>query len=833
MRISWKWLSEMVDLGKLAGPQALADLLTSRGLEVESIEPQSRGLEKVITAQILEKSQHPQADRLSVCMVTIGSGEPVQIVCGAQNMKAGDKVALAQPGANLPNGLKIEVSKIRGVQSNGMLCSEEELKFAEISDGILILPADAGLGVPLANTLGKDDVILTLKLTANRGDCLSHWGIAREVAAALSVQPKRPDVKLLDFTKTSPVAIELKAGDAAPQFFGCLIEGVRIGPSPDWLVKRLEALGSRSINNVVDASNLLMLELGHPTHAYDADKIHGNLIGVRAAREGEELPLLDGQTATLNGTELVIYDGERAVGLAGVMGGGNSEVAASTTRVFLECAEFDPVRVRRAAFRHQRRTEAAIRFEKGIDPGALPYVTSRLAQLITSLGGGKVVGAGAAIQPVRREPAGRKIVVEPGFFESFLGMKVSSDKAESVLKGLDCSIQKGAREWTVTPPSYRLDIASREDLSEEIARSLGYDQIAETIPELSSAPTSVSSSPSLSRQVLTERAKDILMQSGLNETLNFAFTSKSWLSRFGMSSSATLLNPLSEEHEALVPSLIPGLVKNTLETWNRHFGSESPAIRLFEIRPAFRFNGDGEASIRALDELRTGVDERWRIAVALSGARFAGGLSNEQGQCDFYDLKAVMESLLTGLGVRGVRIQGLSSGRTHPDPDMQAFRELLHPGKSAEVLVGKDVAGYFGLLHPGKSRELKAQAPLWLAELSWDVLAQLARPATEARPFQRWSEFPPMERDFALLVSEEVTADKITQLALKAGKPLAKGARIFDIYRGSQVPQGMTSVAVRVIFYEESRSLQESETEAASARILEAWKKELGAELRS
>lgn len=819
MRVSWNWLSELVDLSGMKGPQGLAELLTSRGLEVEAIERMDQGFEKVVTAQILERKPHPQADRLSLCKVTIGAGEPLDIVCGAQNMKAGDKVALAQVGANLPNGLKIQQGKIRGEISNGMLCSEEELKLKEKSEGILILPPETKLGEPLARFLGRDDTLLTLKLTANRGDCLSHYGLAREIAAALGKPVRRPEAAAVEM-KGSPISVSLEAGDAGSQFFGVYVEGVKIGPSPAWLVKRLEAVGSRSINNVVDATNLVMLELGQPVHAYDADRIEGKKIRVRMAQKGETLPLLDGTTVTLTGSELVIADENRAVGLAGVMGGGNSEVQDSTKRVFLECAEFDPKIVRRASSRLQKKTDAAHRFERGIDADGLPHAVARLTRLVLELAGGKVVGGASAKLPRPPVPA---IAVNDAFFPEFLGMDVDAARAESILTGLGCKVEKNAKkgEWLVTPPSFRRDLSIREDLAEEIARSIGYDAIHETVPPLTGEPGSSLEGGAVALRTL-QQAKDALVEAGLNETVNFSFTSRAWLARFGLSSDAPVMNPLSEEHETLVPSLIPGIVRNALDNWNHHFGSESLAIRLFELRPVFGAPGP----IAARGEMETGVEEKWRLAIALSGPRFAGGLRNELGEVDFFDLKAIVDRLFEALGTRGIRFQPLSASRTGGNP-------LFHPGQTVEVLAGKgDVIGHIGLLHPGKARELKARAPLWLAEIDWDTLRKLSRGAAGVPTFKPWPQFPPMERDFALLVKADVPADKITQVALKAGKPLAKVAKIFDVYKGSQVAEGMTSIAVRVIFYEESRSLQLPEAEAASAQILAAWQKELGIQLR-
>ncbi len=819
MKISYRWLSELVDLSGTT-PKDLAEILTRRGLEVEAIESQGAGFDKVVSVKILERNKHPNSDRLSLCKVTTGSGDPLEIVCGAQNMKAGDIVALAQIGAHLPNGMKIALSKIRDVVSNGMLCSEQELKIADTSEGILILPPSTPLGKPLAEILGRDDTILAFKLTANRGDCLSHFGMAREVASALGQKPKVSDAKQPDW-KGSPISVSLDAGESAPQFYGVAIDGVKIGPSPAWVVKRLEAVGSRSINNVVDATNLVMLELGHPMHAYDADRIAGKQIRVRMAKEGEKLPLLDGGEVVTNGTELVIADGEKAVGLAGVMGGGNSEVQDGTTRLFLECAEFAPSLVRRAASRHVRRTDAAQRFEKGIDPEGLPRAISRLTQLVLELAGGKVTGSVSARTPGASARKPREVKLDPTYIPRFLGMDITAEKAETVLKNLDCQVAKSGGEWAVTPPSYRLDLNRKEDFAEEIARTLGYDAIPATLPPLTSIPRVAEGAQQAS---LIDKAKDFLVQSGLSEALNYSFTSRAWLAKFGMQSSALVTNPLSEEHEAMVPSLLPGLIQSALNNWNHTFGSEALPIRLFELRPTFGAQG----AIAANGEMETGVVESWKLGFVLSGPRFVEGLRNEQGEMDFFDVKALVENLLSGLGTRGTRIQSITSSRLLDAP----LAKLFHPGQSAEILAGRDSAGFFGLIHPGKAKELKLRAPLWIGELDWKALAALTPKAAEPRAYRAWSEFPSMERDFALLVRSDISADKIVQVALKAGKPLAKVVRVFDIYRGSQVQQGMTSVAVRVIFYEDTRSLQESEAEAASNLILNAWKKELGIELR-
>ncbi|MBY0470812.1 phenylalanine--tRNA ligase subunit beta [bacterium] len=826
MKISWKWLGEMVDLSGVETPQKLADLLTHRGLEVEEVRPLAQGLEKVITAQIVVRNKHPDSDRLSLCKVTIGKGDPLEIVCGAQNMKSGDKVALAMVGAQLPNGMAIAQSKIRGVVSNGMLCSEEELKFKEKSDGILILPESTPLGRPLAEALGLDDVIFTLKLTANRADCLSHLGVAREVAAALhsKLKYKMPELKLLELP-AAPIAVKLEAGESSPQFYGIAIDGVKIGPSPSWMVRRLEGLGQRSINNVVDATNLVMLELGQPMHAYDADKIEGKLLKVRPAQKGEKIPLLDGQTAEMQGFELVISDGKKGVGLAGVMGGGNSEVSDATKKLFLEAAEFAPGLVRRASTKHQRKTEAAHRFERGVDPTMVRVAIVRLAQVILKTAGGKATGCSSAALASRdpsKKSAPRLILVEPDYFARFLGFTVPEKELEKVFVSLECGVQKGSGAWKISPPPYRLDLNIKEDLAEEVARTVGYDKIPSTIPVLTSAPTIGSSDPFRQRYDLNLKAKRLLAEEGLYETVNYGFTSMARLKEFGLSSSVKVVNPLSEEFEYMVPSLLPGLISQAQENARHHFGSEPLSIRLFEMGPTFT----SAQAVVAQGEMQTTVEEKWKLGLVLSGPGFKSALKNDLKDVDFSDLRSVVDGFLTRLGAKGVRYMPLS------DRTAESVRGWVHPGKSVEILAGQGSAGFLGLLHPARARALKLRAPLWIAELDWEAIAALSRPPHEPTHFKPWPEFPPMERDFALVVKEEVTADRIVQIALKTGRPLAKVARIFDVYKGSQVQQGMTSIAVRVIFYAEGRSLQESETEAVSAQIVQAWQKELGAELR-
>lgn len=845
MKISWNWLSELVDLKRFNGPDALARFVTDRGLEVESVERLDRGFGNVVTAQIKEFQKHPQADRLNVCQVVAGEGvPPVQVVCGGNNLFVGAKVAFAQPGAHLPNDLKIAVSKIRGVESHGMLCSEDELRIGNSPPGgILILPEATALGLPLARVLGREDTILHLKLGANRGDCMSHLGMAREIAAGLGtpLAKKAPsDAGTAAFLKECPISVRLEAGEDAPQFLGCFVRGVRVGPSPDGLVKKLTSIGLRSINNVVDATNWAMYEFGLPTHAYDAKKLRGSQITVRSAAKGEKLLLLDGAEVELDPADVVVADEAGPIALGGVMGGGNSEVSTSTTDVFLECAEFKAATVRKMAARHQRKTEAALRFEKGVDPGsaARVYVMRALAEKIVELAGGSVEGSVQAQIATHSSSLFlakgnyRMVRFKKYFIHDFLGIArdaevLSADKLRAIFlahefyvreeKGLGESADS---EWIVGPPSYRLDLASREDIAEEVARTIGYDQIPATVPPLTGLPNFVGSSRGHLEVVY--RAKESLVRSGMNESIHLSFCSRSWLEKLQFTGGVEILNPLSEEHRVLVPSLLPGLIQAALKNWTHHFGSERLPLRLFEVRPTF---SSESVQQKAVDRLTTGVSENWKISFILSGPSLRGGLRCDEREVGFADVRGVLERLFEDLGTRGVRMLPLSESR-------QGGHSLFHPGQSVEIWIGSKLAGWAGLMHPGMSRDLKCRAPLWMAELDCQAVFAISRKPSEVPKLKPWPSFPQMERDFALVVKEEVTGDQICQLALKAGKPLIKEAKVFDVYKGAQVGEGMTSIAVRVIFYDEARSIEEAEAETASSRILASWKKELNAELR-
>jgi phenylalanyl-tRNA synthetase beta chain len=644
--------------------------------------------------------------------------------------------------------------------------------------------------------------------------------MAREVAAALGKPLKSPSVSAFPGTG-SPIRVELGAGPDAPQFFGAFMQGVKVAPSPDWLKKRLESIGQRSINNLVDVSNLLMFECGFPVHIYDADKLEGGVIRVERSRAGSRLPLLDGGEVELTGEELVIVDGVKTVGLAGVMGGGNSEVSEGTKRVFLECAEFDPTLVRRAAFRFGRRSEASLRFEKGIDPKGLREAMGRLIDFVMKIAGGELVGTSFAMDASRSRMEPLMIRTTSEFINTFLGTELPPERIESILATLDCRVEPEGKEWRVTPPSYRLDLRIREDLAEEVARSIGYDSIPSTIPALSGLPGVRLGNPKQHRLEVLDAAKDSLAAMGLSEVLTYSFQNEAWLQKFGFRSSVPILNPLSEDQGFMVPSLLPGMMKAYQENERHHFGSEPLAVRLFEIRPVFSFSG---AKIEAKGEGETGVVERLKLALLLSGPRLSEGLSRDLGEVDFFDLKAVLEGLFESLRTKGIRMRAADAGL------LGERLNLFHPGQTLQFAAGKEAIGFAGRIHPKLEAELKLRNPVYWAEIDFEPVMGLT-PVKEAS-FKAWSAFPTMERDFALLVDRTVPAEGLLQSALKHGKPIAKVAKIFDTYEGAQLPEGKISIGVRLTFSDDAKSLEEKQVDQSCELIVKKWGDEFNAVLR-
>jgi phenylalanyl-tRNA synthetase beta chain len=798
MRISLKWLSEYVDL---PAPEELARRLTAVGLEVEAVERTGAGLAGVVAARILASERHPNAEKLSVTRVDRGDGAPLQVVCGAKNYAVGDVVPLATVGAALPGGARIDKAKLRGVESFGMLCSARELGLADDASGLLILPPDVKPGTPIAEALGLEDVLFEVNVTPNRPDALSHLGIAREVAALLGAPLKRPGAAPAEAGPPAAelVKVRIEAPEKCPRYAARVIEGVTIGPSPAWLARRLESCGVRSISNVVDATNLVLLELGHPLHAFDLAKVAGAEIVVRTARPGETMTTLDGKARTLDPDDLVIADRDRASALAGVMGGGDSEISDGTTRVLLESAWFQPSTVRRTAKRHGLHTEASHRFERGTDPGAVLAAVDRCAALIAELAGGTVRPGVVDVHP--RPQPDRQVRLRWSRPGQLLGLEVPKAEVRRILGGLgfaEVTADGEGATWRV--PSWRVDVSIEEDLVEELTRTLGFDVIPETLPRLAL------DSPGLPPRLEAEaRARAALEAGGFREVVSFSFVAPQDLEAFqpGVKPVA-LQNPISADLAVMRTSVVPSLLR--VAAHNRRQGLDS--ARLYEVASTFAPRATADRDPPAL--------ERPVLALVLAGRRSPLSWAAPGDPADFYDLEAAVEGLLRALGVAGAFEP---AGRTVG---------WLHPRSAALVRApGGALLGALGELHPRVAAAFELPRGVLAAELDLAALLGAARLVPAYRPIPR---LPAVLRDLAVVVAEGVAAARVS--ALVREEPLVEEVTLFDVYRGAPLPAGKKNLALAIRYRAADRTLTDAEADAAHARIVARLAGEVGAELR-
>jgi phenylalanyl-tRNA synthetase beta chain len=804
MRISYTWLAEHVDL---PAPEELARRLTAVGLEVEAIERTGANLAGVVAARIVASEKHPNAEKLSVTRVDAGRGEPLQIVCGAKNYQVGDVVPLATVGTVLPGGTKIEKAKLRSVESSGMLCSARELGLSEEASGLLILDRNVAPGTPVAKALGLEDVLLEVNVTPNRPDALSHVGIAREVAAATGTKVRLPRPALAEAgaPASDAVKVRIEAPERCARYAARVVEGVKIGPSPAWLARRLESCGVRSISNVVDATNFVLLELGHPLHAFDLDKVAGREIVVRTARPGEKMVTLDGKERPLAPDDLLIADRDRGSALAGVMGGGDSEISQGTSRVLLESAWFQPGTVRRTSRRHGLKTEASYRFERGADPGMVIPALDRCAALIAELAGGTVRPGIVDAHPREvRAPAVRLRWHRPA---EVLGMDVAREDARRILAGLGFEEREGDAEGaTFQVPSWRADVAIEEDLVEEIVRAKGYDAIPETLPH------GASDTPAEPREAQAiARIRAALEAGGLSEAVNFSFVAARDLEPLeapvatGDGSSRALgialKNPISADLAVMRTTLVPSLLKNLAH--NRRQRVED--VRLYEIARAYLPNPDPSESP---------ASEPLRVAGVLAGRRSPAAWAVAPDALDFYDAKAVMAAILDALGIADARWQA-PGGR------------WLHPRISAAVVRGDAVLGEVGELHPRVAEAFDLPRGVLAFELDLDALLGAARLVPQYRPIPR---LPAVLRDLAVVVADAVTAASV-EAAIRE-EPLVEAVTLFDVYRGAPLPPGKKNLAFAISYRAPDRTLTDAEADAAHASIVKRLAASLGAELR-
>ncbi|HLB24759.1 MAG TPA: phenylalanine--tRNA ligase subunit beta [Nitrospirota bacterium] len=800
MRISYNWLKEYVDI--TLTPQQLADRLTMAGLEVEGLEYLGEGIKGVVVGRIVSMKPHPSADRLTLCEVDTGT-ESLPVVCGARNMKEGDKVPLATVGAELPGGMKIEKAELRGVASSGMLCSEKELGLAKESAGLMILPQDAKVGEDIVKALGLDDWALEVNVTPNRPDCLSVVGIAREAAALTRKKLKLPQAKLKEKGPDIKglAGVEIKDAELCPRYAGRLVRGVKAGGSPEWMKRRLAAVGLRSINNVVDVTNYVMMELGQPLHAFDYDLLEGHRIIVRTAAEGEKFTTLDGVERTLPDNTLMICDAARPVAIAGVMGGQNSEVGPSTVNVFLESAYFSPSGIRRAAKKLGLHTEASHRFERGMDPEGLILALDRAAGLIAELGGGAVVPGRADEYPVKAVMP--EVAVRTRRVNEILGTDLHTDEMTDILGRLQVRIKDMAEgSFTAQAPTFRPDLVREADMVEEVARLHGYGKIRSRLPVYGMAERLQDRPRDASLKV-----KDALMNAGFTEVVNYSFINPADFDRLGLPQDdyrrkvITLQNPLSVEQSVMRTTLLPSLLGNLV--WNFSRGVRD--IKIFELSKVFLSEGPGLPR------------EPLRVAGLAVGGRSLCLWDGRERSVGYYDLKGVVETVLDTMRVKGTVFA--------PADDVP----FLHPGKSAWLMVGGSEAGFLGQLHPDVVERCDLPVEAFVFELDLQSLIEMEAAEPKYSPLPK---FPPVERDVAVVVPADVSSFSVTKTIESLKVELIEDVKLFDYYEGKPIPEGKKSLAYTITYRSPARTLTDDEVNAVHQIVVDALKDRLGAEIR-
>lgn len=805
MRVSMKWLRELVPVDLPA--EQLADRLDMTGTAVEAVETLGEGLAGVVIGQVLTKERHPDAEKLWVTTVDVGAGEPLQIVCGAQNFEAGDKMPVATVGTTLPNGVTIKKAKLRGVESRGMNCSPTELGVGGDDSGLLILPADAPVGESFGEWHGIGDTVLELEITPNRPDCLSMAGVAREVAAVLGLSATRPASVPDESGVPAADAVSVTIEDPAlcPRYTARLVRGVKVGPSPAWLAERVAAAGARPINNIVDVTNYVMFELGQPLHAFDAGTLGTQdgraAITVRSARPGETLTTLDGKERRLAADTVVIADPTGPVALAGVMGGETTEVSDTTVDVLLESACFDTASVSRTSRRLGLFSEASSRFEKGVDRAECAAASDRAAALIAEVAGGRVAPGIVDAYPLPM--ALRTLAMRVGCANAVLGTSLGADEMADILCRLGLGVANaGDDTLAVEVPTFRPDLEREIDLVEEVVRIHGMENVPSTLPAGRGRVGGLTRD-----QRWRERIADTLRAAGLNDTMTYSFADPADMARLGWELPegevpVELLNPMSAEQAQLRWTLTPGLLRAV--SHNQRRGVDD--VHLYEIGTVF-------VGVPG----RKQPKERTVVGGALAGMWHRPSWDDRAAQLDFFDGKGVLESLMEDLGVSRWTLR-------------EVRRPWLQPGRSAEVLIGGEVVGWVGEVASRVCDAYETRGPVVLFELA---VRPLLRAAVDVRAYTDVPRYPAVELDIALVVPEDVTAERVAQAIVSAGGKLLEGARLFDVYRGSGVPEGRKSLAFALTYRTPDRTLTDEEVAAVHEKLVRKVTGAVGGELRS
>ena len=792
MKVPVKWLKDYVDINIDA--KELADALTMTGSKVEEVITTGDEIQNVVTGKIIKIEPHPDAEKLVVCQLDIGKDELLQIVTGANNMKENDIVPVALHGSSLPGGVKIKKGKLRGVVSNGMMCSEEELGIAgdEPVHGLMILPEDTPIGVDIKTVLGLDNPILDFEITSNRPDCLSMVGMARETAATLGTKYRMPETSFSvckDKHVSDYVQVEVK-DELCRRFMARAIVDVKIEPSPQWMQERLMDAGVRPINNIVDITNFVMLELGQPMHAYDRREITSGKIVVERASQGEKFTTLDEIERELNSDVLCIKDDKKIIGIAGLMGGLDSEIKDDTTEVIFECANFDGTNIRVSAQKLGLRTEASSRFEKDLDPNLTQIAIDRACYLVEKLNAGKVVEGTIDVyeKPVKE----KKLTVDSLWVNRFLGTDMPAEEMKQYLDSLELYTTINGTLLEITVPTFRTDINIKEDIAEEIVRIYGYDKLPSTI--ISSVSEKGGKTE---KQHMDDMVLNTMLASGLSQSISYAFISPKAFDKINLPEDSELRNtvkiknPLGEDYSVMRTTTIPSI----MESLGRNYARNNEVARLFEI---------GRVYIPLKDDSL--LPEERNILTA-----------GMYGECDYFDLKGVVENLLEVLGV-----EKYTFVRESDNP-------VFHPGKTAALIIKNEKLGVLGEVHPDVSDKFGLDIPAYVAELNLDKLYACANMDKKYKPLPK---YPAVTRDIALLVDDSILVQEIQDIIIKQGGSMVKAVKLFDIYKGEQIPEGKKSIAYAIVYRGENKTLTDDEVNKVHSKILKTLEFKLGAQLR-
>ena len=780
MQISFKWLQSVVDSN--ATPDEIAHRLTMAGLEVEAIEPFQFGLEGVVVGRIQDMEKHPNAEHLQVCKVEIPDNI-IEVVCGAPNVAVGQIVPLALDGACLVDGTEVRSTEIHGLISQGMICSERELGLGEDASGIMVLASNLQPGTALAEALDLDDVIYYIGITPNRADCLSVVGVAREVAALFGVKWSPPIISLKEtgppIESLSSVTIE--DADLCPRYAARIVQNIKIKPSPLWMQQRLEAQGVRAINNIVDVTNYVMMELGQPLHAFDYHRLQEHRIVVRRARANETFVTLDGQEHRLGHDVLLICDANRGVALAGIMGGLNSEITPQTNTVLIESAYFQPTGTRRTAKALGLSTESSYRFERGVDPEGVITALDRAAQLMVELGEGELASGRLDVYPlpIKLQP----IELRLSKTNRFLGTSFSKEEISRHLESIQLKVSSAGEDLlAVEPPSFRADLTREVDLMEEVARLAGYDLIPSALPV-----ARLASAKRAEDQVIRQYTKETLVRLGFCEIVSYSFINPRAIDLLRLKNDdrrrqlLPLRNPLSEDQSVMRTSLVP----NILETAARNQRQNNFDLRLVELSKVF-FAKEGE-------EL---PEERFNLCGLLAGLRRPAGWNEPSQAVDFFDAKGALEALFIHLGIRDLRWSAKS-----PAP-------YLNPEAAARIQAADLYIGDLGEVHPHVVESFDLKGPVYLFDLDFDLLMEKT---VSEKKFQPLPRFPAINRDLAIVVADSVAAQDLLDYLEEHRPPYAESITLFDQYRGTQVAKDRKSLAFRITYRSAERSLTDLE----------------------